>query len=496
MEVQQNAKQISLMNFSFEEDGFEFQFLRDFEFDENFNQPDAGQIQDQPNALDEKDLLIRLRDKQKRDSALIPPTIYAFYDNCKKYFVEEFMSLLTGLFSNIEKAQTMQDHLTNDRLLDFFSFELKGTLNFGKHQVFVDSAAECEAETKVKLIACGKEIQQLVHTGREKAADAARSKLRACSDDFKTFGENEWITQCKKTSLHNILDQHFAVKCQPEVDDAGSSDEFDSKAAPFKLWTASTWLYNAAIHDSKKEIDKEIRRRRAQKIKAEADAAALRARQAAVDIRADAVKPEMLLQDRFKLLDDRLNSVDDKLSTQEKRDDDPTLVQKLRKQVMELERKLRALPDSAPLDSSKNDTRAGSAETQQPAEKGRRRRPKRPRAEAADATADEEDSPKPATHHALKNGQQRPRPPALNHASGNERTTSQQQRGVRFGQQQQKRDQEATDDSATPQPKARKQQDDAQSQATWNRNQQGRGRGWNHHGRGRGRGQGRGREKE
>ena len=82
-------------------DGFEFQFLRDFDFDENFNQPDAGQIQDQPNALDEKDLLIRLRDKQKRDSALIPPTIYAFYDNCKKYFVEEFMSLLTGLFSNI-----------------------------------------------------------------------------------------------------------------------------------------------------------------------------------------------------------------------------------------------------------------------------------------------------------------------------------------------------------------------------------------------------------
>ncbi len=113
-----------------------------------------------------------------------------------KKIVEEFMSLLTGLFSNIEKAQTMQDHLAKDHFLDFFTFKLAGTLNFCKHQVFVDSAAECEAESKIKLIACGKEIQQLVHTGREKAADAARSKLRACSDDFKTFGGN-FIAQHK-----------------------------------------------------------------------------------------------------------------------------------------------------------------------------------------------------------------------------------------------------------------------------------------------------------
>jgi hypothetical protein len=112
--------------------------LRDFEFDENFNQQDAGQIQDQPTALDEKDLLIHLRDKH---SALIPPTIYAFYGNCKKHFVEEFMSLLTGLFPNLEKAKTMQDHYVNDHLLDFFTFKLAGTLNFGKHQVFADSAA-------------------------------------------------------------------------------------------------------------------------------------------------------------------------------------------------------------------------------------------------------------------------------------------------------------------------------------------------------------------
>ncbi len=82
---------------------------------------------------------------QKRDSALILPTIYAFYDNCKKHFVEEFMSLLTWLLSNIEKAKKIQDHVADDHLLDFFNLKLAGTLNFGKHQVFVDSAAESEA---------------------------------------------------------------------------------------------------------------------------------------------------------------------------------------------------------------------------------------------------------------------------------------------------------------------------------------------------------------
>jgi hypothetical protein len=75
-EVQQNDEHMTLMNFSFERHGLEFNYLRAFEFDDDFNQPDAGQIQNQPTALDEKDLLIRLRDITKRDSLLIP---YAFY---------------------------------------------------------------------------------------------------------------------------------------------------------------------------------------------------------------------------------------------------------------------------------------------------------------------------------------------------------------------------------------------------------------------------------
>jgi hypothetical protein len=47
----------------------------------------------------------------------------------------------------------------------------------------------------------------------------------------------------------------------------------------------STWLYNTAIHDSKKEVDIEIRKRRAQKIKSAAEAAQIRALQAMVDLR-------------------------------------------------------------------------------------------------------------------------------------------------------------------------------------------------------------------
>jgi hypothetical protein len=114
----------------------------------------------------------------------------------------------------------------------------------------------------------------MVHAWREKSAAAARIKLQACSEDFKTFGEEEWMRQCKKTSRYNILDQHFAVKSHKLAEEGASENDDDSSdefsvpkqqdAAPFKLWKASTWLYQVIIHDSKLDIDKDIRSRRAQ----------------------------------------------------------------------------------------------------------------------------------------------------------------------------------------------------------------------------------------
>ncbi len=86
----------------------------------------------------------------------MPQTIYAFYDNCKKHFAEEFISLLTGLMSNIEATKRLQEHNSDDRLLVFFSIKLDSPLNFGKHHIYIDSAAECDAETKTRLRACGK----------------------------------------------------------------------------------------------------------------------------------------------------------------------------------------------------------------------------------------------------------------------------------------------------------------------------------------------------
>ena len=500
-EEPQNHEQMNLMNFSFAQHGFEYTYLRAFEFDEDFKKPDPGQIQQEPTALDEHDLLIRLRDEDKRNSPIIPQTIYAFYDNCKKHFYTEFISLLTGLISNIEKTKRLQDHNSEDRLLEFFNVKLDGPLNFGKHQIFVDRAAECDAETKAKLRACGKELQLLVQAGREKTIAAARIKLQACSEDFKTFGEKEWMTQCKKTSHHNILDQHFAVKCfrddkaDTSDDDESGDDEFtkDTDEPPLKLWTASDWLYNAAIHDSKKEVDKEIRRRRAQKLEAQAAATALRARQAEVNVRADAAKPEVTLGDRLKRLDRRLDTVDESLSSirasshaqgrtatmadtcPEIHDADPAPLQWLVQKVNRLDKRVQTLHVSAPPDTSKNGTRAEFADTQQPA--GKRRRRKRGRTEGTDVNDADATSPTPNAQHTRPRAPQHPQPPTPNHASGNGMKASQQHRTGHQGSQRHTKGPAPTHDSA-PQPQdGRKRQDNVQGQPASYRRGQGRGQG-------------------
>ena len=123
---------MNLMNFSYSKHGFEYSYKREFEFDDGFTDLDQGQLQSQPTALDEQDLLSRLRNKEKRDTQRIPPTIYEFYDNCKAHFCGEFISLLTGLFSNLETTRKLREHNSETRLLEFFNIKLGGQLNFGK----------------------------------------------------------------------------------------------------------------------------------------------------------------------------------------------------------------------------------------------------------------------------------------------------------------------------------------------------------------------------
>jgi hypothetical protein len=71
----------------------------------------------------------------------------------------------------------------------------------------------------------------------------------------------------------------------------------------------------------------------------------------AVDIQADAAKL-ITLEAHLKRIDHLLDTVDDRLlSTQAASGDDSTLVQKLRLQVMQLERKLQTPQTSVPPDT-------------------------------------------------------------------------------------------------------------------------------------------------
>ncbi len=76
--------------------------------------------------------------------------------------------------------------------------------------------------------------------------------------------------------IKNIPDRHFAVR-SINTSDTSKQDKGDELkqlhdatltdgSTRYVTWPMSTWLYNAAIHDSKKEVDIEIRKRRAQRI--------------------------------------------------------------------------------------------------------------------------------------------------------------------------------------------------------------------------------------
>ena len=421
---QQPEDQLSLLNFSFESCGFEYSLSNGLDFDdEDFTSRDGGQHQDQPSVLDEVDLLGRLRDTNKRDSILVPPILYEFYDKCKAHFTMEFVELLAGYIANIEAANRLKNANTDGRLLNFFDIQLK-PLNFGtKHQTFIDGASECDDEIKSKLKECGKELQKIAQDARVRTVTAARTKLQACNIDFAKFGSALWRELCCRTSLKNILDQHFTVRSITNTtvgqDRDDESEEFqdalpNSSSTRYLIWPMSTWLYNAAIHDSKKAVDIEIRKRRAQKILAEAETAQIRARQALVDIRADAVRPEdaaKMLGDRFRQIDREVAEIKvgmASISTSTNASD---------RGQTRVSAATKARPNHDQQAASKNDTQADSAESAQPATNARDVKKHHHPRPASQRTVMHAPAPRPT------------RPPSQDHANANDNEgTSRHQR--------------------------------------------------------------------
>jgi len=296
-----------------------------FDFDDDFNKEDEGQLQNQPIILDEADLLKRLRKELTRDTSGIPATLFDFYDNCKNHFHLEFMTLLKALIANVETAKKLEEQCKAEKLLNFYKFELSSKLNFGKHPICQDAATECNARLKQLIQEFGMSLQVETQLARNLTANALSCKLKACGEDFLDFGKQEWIKQCMITSRFNILDQHFAVKGKrieiAESPESGAEDEAvelraDSRSSPditqFELFKMSAYLFSAAIEDSRKMVDKDIRNRRAQ-ITADKEKAALKkAVQREVDLRADAIKPSdavITLSQRFAMLDARIDEM-------------------------------------------------------------------------------------------------------------------------------------------------------------------------------------------
>ena len=426
--------QLTLLNFSFEKCGFEYSLSNGLDFDdhEEFMRHDDGQNQDQPTIFDEVDLIGRLRDTKQRNSMSIPPILYEFYDKCKQHFSKEFVELLAGYIANIEIAKRLKDENTDGRLLNFFDIQL-AALNFGvKHQTFIDAAKECDDEIKSKLKECGKELQKIAQAGRERTAEAARTKLQACNADFAKFGSDLWQELCLRTSLKNLLDQHFAVRSINTADTSKQSrgdepQEFHD-AAPsdgstrYLTWPMSTWLYNAAIHDSKKEVDIEIRKRRAQKIKAAAEAAQIRARQAMVDLRADAARPE----DAAKMLGERFRQIDQEVANL--KNDMASISTSI--DTCDNDHTAARIPASAAADrhvgASKNDITADPVNRQESAAKARD--PTR-HGNSTSATTTRETPFAATTQRSVTHvpGIRPTGPPSQDHANDSERTSQQQQ---------------------------------------------------------------------
>ena len=479
--------------FSFSLSDFDYDTSPDwngFQFDAEFNATDKGQLQRKQIILDEADLLKHLRDESIRDTKVLPPTLFEFYDKCKNHFHLEFMALLKALISNVGTAKKLEEKSKAGNLLNFYKFELSSELNFGQHQICQEAATECNTRLKQLIRDFGTNLQIETQIARECTANALRSKLKTCSADFLAFGKQEWENQCKKTSKFNILDQHFVVKgndietpmntsdAEDAEDDAVElkDDAVELKDMPkFQLYTMSTYLYAAAIHESKALVDKDIRKRRTQITEAKEEAAKLKALQREVDLRADAIKPSdavLTLGQRFAAINARVDKLQ-KTATQTTKvshDDDG-----FEERLAALEERLRTLETSDPAAQprpSKNETQADTAETQQSAN-ARRRWAKKRRAETSEASST---TPAPTTPRATPSGSQQPRPTTLNNVNGQGKASRNQDVGPPGRQEKRGRDR-SNDNARRPHERQRPQSAERQSGQPRFQRGQGSGRG-------------------
>ena len=294
-----------------------------FTFEDSFKQIDAGQLQRIPHLIDETDLLKLLRtEKSAREiPACISPEICKYYDDCVGYFLQDHKKLLSEYLANVGCIQRLDRMNKEDKLLPFFNRRNKTAINFGDLACLQEAAADCSASMDSKLAKLGLELQKDTQTFREKALTDIKEQLKTCIIRYEEFGKEKWVEACKHTSLVNILDQHFAVqlKILPpagidieddedneirmgnefcEYYDPDLSNETKKQLMNEKL---SIFLFSAAIYESKRLIDKDIRKRRAQITHIRLQDAAVKTKQDMVDIKASSIKPN----DATRMLGDR-----------------------------------------------------------------------------------------------------------------------------------------------------------------------------------------------
>ena len=308
-----------------------------FTFEDSFKQIDAGQLQRIPHLIDETDLLKLLRtEKSAREiPACISPEICKYYDDCVGYFLQDHKKLLSEYLANVGCIQRLDRMNKEDKLLPFFNRRNKTAINFGDLACLQEAAADCSASMDSKLAKLGLELQKDTQTFREKALTDIKEQLKTCIIRYEEFGKEKWVEACKHTSLVNILDQHFAVqlKILPpagidieddedneirmgnefcEYYDPDLSNETKKQLMNEKL---SIFLFSAAIYESKRLIDKDIRKRRAQITHIRLQDAAVKTKQDMVDIKASSIKPN----DATRMLGDRSWQQDEELSAQSSR---------------------------------------------------------------------------------------------------------------------------------------------------------------------------------